>query len=391
MKRRSRATLIALVVLLLPIVVLVPLSKAQVARITQGALFLPKNLFSLPSRVFTGAMLGSSLTPAPGLQDQGNPRPADLKPDKALSVEAEDAETPAYEILKVSPAVFRGDVRNLPLVPQQERQRPELARPSNLKRLLPIGHQQEEPNVSLAPMPGPIQNFPGLTRDDICTGGQCGSGIPPDTNGDVGPNHYIQAVNSAYAIYDKSTGNLLASFTENSLFSGGPTGTVCDTSSFGDPVVVYDALADRWILSNFAFDVVEDNPVSPFFQCIAVSQTSSPVTGGWFLYAIRTDTGAAGQPPVNTINDYPKFGGRKLRRRRHARRGYDGKPNELHRKRGEQRASAASRDLVEHARLALRSHDAEGAVPEGWQRRIALGRPHRTELRCDRPSTVGTD
>ena len=51
--------------------------------------------------------------------------------------------------------------------------------------------------TAVAPMPSPIQNFPGLTRTDTCSGGQCGAGTPPDTNGDVGPNNYIQAVNEA--------------------------------------------------------------------------------------------------------------------------------------------------------------------------------------------------
>jgi hypothetical protein len=233
---------------------------------------------------------------------------AKRNPDKNLSVDAQDGETRVSAIPAVAPGVFSGDVRDLPFAPQQEIDRPELERPAGLKPSPLEGPQPEAANISLAPMPSLLQSFPGISRTDTCTGGQCGAGIPPDTNGDVGPNHYIQAVNSAYAIYDKASGNLLASFTENSLFSGGPTGTVCDTSSFGDPIVVYDALADRWILSNLAFNVVGGNPVSPFFQCIAASRTSDPVTGGWNLYAVRTDTGAAGQPPLNTLNDYPKFG-----------------------------------------------------------------------------------
>ena len=193
---------------------------------------------------------------------------------------------------------------------QQEGERPELEGPAGPKQFSLEAQfpQPEEPNIPLAPMPAPIKNFAGITRTDTCTGGQCGAGTPPDTNGDVGPNHYIQAVNSAYAIFDKATGARLAAFTENSLFSGGPTGTICDTGSFGDPVVLYDALADRWILSNFAFAVNAGTPVAPFYQCIAASRSGDPVSGGWNLYAIRTDTGAAGQPPTNTLNDYPKFG-----------------------------------------------------------------------------------
>src|SRR5438552_600390 len=206
---------------------------------------------------------------------------------------------------KVAPAVFNGDVRDLPQVPQTELARPEVEPPFNAKQLLAEAHvpQPETPNIPLAPMPAPIQNFPGITRTDICTGGQCGAGTPPDTNGEVGRNHYIQAVNSAYAIYGK-TGTLLASFTENALWAG--TGTFCDGHGGGDPVVIYDAVADRWILTHLAYSGSATS--GPFDECIAVSRTNDPVSGGWYLYDIRTDTGAVGQPPINTLNDYPKFG-----------------------------------------------------------------------------------
>jgi hypothetical protein len=206
-------------------------------------------------------------------------------------------------------SVFRGDVRDLPRGPQTEAiDLPELNEPYDYKRLLPeaLARQEPEPNVPMAPMPGPIQNFAGLSLTDNCVGGQCGSGPPPDTNGDVGPNHYIQTVNSAFAIYSK-TGTLLASGTENALFA--QSGTPCDGNSRGDPIVLYDPIANRWILSNIAFAVdASGNPLSPFYQCIAVSVTSDPVSGGWYRYSFRMDTGGTNQPPVNTINDYPKFG-----------------------------------------------------------------------------------
>src|SRR5262245_42859163 len=129
--------------------------------------------------------------------------------------------TAALALGKVKPVVFNGDVRNLPQVPQRELEERELQEPFDYKQLLPdaVVEQKAEPNIPLAPMPAPIQNFPGIKRTDTCTGGQCGGGTPPDTNGAVGPNHYIQAVNTAFAIYNK-TGTLLASFTENSLWAG---------------------------------------------------------------------------------------------------------------------------------------------------------------------------
>ncbi len=217
-------------------------------------------------------------------------------------------ETRTYDIQKIVPHVFNGDVRNLPSVSSKPKIELDLKEPQVSKPFI-ASQGPAVPNLILAPMPAPSHNFAGLTSTDSCTGGQCGAGIPPDPNGDVGPSHYIQAVNSAFAIYNKA-GTLLASFTEDSLWSTSvPGGGACNGNSQGDPVVIYDALANRWILTNFAFAFdLSGNPVSPFYQCLAVSKTSDPVSGGWYLYAIRTDTGSTGQPPLNTINDYPKFG-----------------------------------------------------------------------------------
>ena len=166
--------------------------------------------------------------------------------------------------------------------------------------LLPIA-------APLAPMPAATQNFSGLSFiDSACGGGGCGGGWPPDPNGDVGPNHYIQAVNVGYAIFSKA-GVLLASFTEDQLWSTAGA-SPCNGNSQGDPIVLYDALADRWILTHFAFAFSGPNPVAPFYQCVAVSQTSDPVAGGWYFYALQMDPGGAGKPPAGTLNDYGKFG-----------------------------------------------------------------------------------
>ena len=215
-----------------------------------------------------------------------------------------DVEARTYGIEPVAPAEFNGDVRNLRPVPSVKKVELDLREPRSTKRPLAsdLAESDMPNNTPLAPMPAASQNFAGLSRTDAVTGGTAGAGTPPDINGDVGPNNYIEAVNDAYGIYSK-TGTLQASFTENSLFSGGPTGTLCDTNSFGDPVVVYDQFADRWILTNFAFVLVGGNQVSPTFQCFAVSKTSNPVSGGWWLYAVRIDTNAAGQPPTGTLGE----------------------------------------------------------------------------------------
>jgi len=85
---------------------------------------------------------------------------------------------------------------------------------------------------------------------------------------DVGPNHVVQMTNGGtpFQVWDK-TGNVLSG---GSLAFGGlwPTGDPCN-SNLGDPVVVYDHLADRWLLSQFARNAAQ----TQFWMCIAISQT----------------------------------------------------------------------------------------------------------------------
>src|SRR5438874_5441376 len=139
-------------------------------------------------------------------------------------------------------------------------------------------------------MPGPLLTFEGHNNTCGC--------FPPDSDGDVGPNHYIEAINESIKIFDKSGNTLAGPTTYNSFFSG-LTGTPCANANDGDPFVIYDQIADRWMISDFAFPSF---PGSSFWQCIGVSQTSDPVSGGWFLYALQVD-------PANPtfLGDYPKF------------------------------------------------------------------------------------
>ena len=232
---------------------------------------------------------------------------------------AANAQTDSVEAVtqaqpQVVPAEFNGDLSKLPALPfaagEAPVYRPLLRKPLTAKvpSAAPAAPSAPESiGGPRAPMPGPIQNFAGVSKTDACLGGACGGGWPPDPNGDVGPNHYIQAVNVSYAIYSK-TGTRLAAFTENQLWSGSGA-PQCDGHGAGDPIALYDWLADRWILTHLAFSVdASNNPMSPFYQCIAASKTSDPVAGGWWLYAIRLDPGGANLPPVNDLNDYPKFG-----------------------------------------------------------------------------------
>src|SRR5438034_2519073 len=140
-------------------------------------------------------------------------------------------------------------------------------------------------------MPPPLLPFDGISSAESF----CGC-IPPDTNGDVGPNHYVETTNIAIKIFDKSGNTLLASVPFDTFFAPLGGTTPCRTClNQGEPFSFYDPLADRWVVSDFGFLSFGGNPS---YECIGVSQTSDPVAGGWFLYAVLVD-------PTDA-NDYPK-------------------------------------------------------------------------------------
>jgi hypothetical protein len=198
------------------------------------------------------------------------------------------AASPAPQVQPlVVPVSFDGDVRSLAKMRLRGSARPELEEPV---AGLPGGPDSALQSGGIsAPAPSPSVSFAGLNKANW------GDGWPPDPNGDVGPNHYIQTVNTSVGIFSK-TGTQLAAFTFDTLFSG--TGTPCDASNQGDPVVVYDPLGGRWIISDMAWS---NFSTGPFYECFAVSKTADPVAGGWWFYAVQTDSGA-------NFGDYPKIG-----------------------------------------------------------------------------------
>jgi hypothetical protein len=123
---------------------------------------------------------------------------------------------------------------------------------------------------------------------------------PPDTTGDIGPNHYVQWVNLRFAIYNVARDankqitafNVVPGFPKNGNTIWNGFGGPCETSNDGDPLVQYDQLADRWVLTQFAVSA------APYTQCVAVSQTGDPTgTYNRYSYSYGTD-----------FNDYPHMG-----------------------------------------------------------------------------------
>src|SRR5437868_5906352 len=141
-------------------------------------------------------------------------------------------------------------------------------------------------------VPATSTNFDGVGQGFSGPAGTFAvSSAPPDTNGDVGPNHYVQIVNTDFAIFNKSGTVLYGPVPINTLWSG--FGGGCQTNNDGDPVVVYDPIADRWVISQFSVTT------TPYLQCVAVSQTGDP-TGAYNRYSFNYGN--------TDFPDYPKMG-----------------------------------------------------------------------------------
>jgi hypothetical protein len=150
-------------------------------------------------------------------------------------------------------------------------------------------------------MPAADPNFPGLVE----TRGQ----VPPDPNGDIGPDYYVQAVNAEYAVYDRN-GDIKFSQSLIDLWRG--HGTSCVSYTPTDPIVLYDHLADRWLIGALA---ISGNP-STFHHmiCIALSKTGDPIGNppgnpdDWWHYEIDTHHKDPLGNDIPVEADYPKFG-----------------------------------------------------------------------------------
>jgi hypothetical protein len=172
---------------------------------------------------------------------------------------------------------------------------------SGVQRDMPIrtfpvaqgANAQPDPVVqSSAPTPN-VTTTAGVNRDGVgdtsnTPANPCNC-APSDTNGAVGATQFVQWVNTAFAVYDKSGNLLMGPTAGNMLWSG--FGGGCQTNNDGDIIAQYDKAAGRWVLSQFSVST------TPFLQCVAVS-TTSDATGTYNRYAFQEPN----------FNDYPKLG-----------------------------------------------------------------------------------
>lgn len=134
------------------------------------------------------------------------------------------------------------------------------------------------------PVPmAPVQNFEGVSNT---------YGVyPPDTQGDVGPNHYVQVVNLGFQIWNKTGTSLYGPADLSTIWTGIPA--PWNGTNNGDPIVLYDQAANRWMIAQFSLP-----NSTQYAMLLAVSQTSDP-TGGWYRYVFQFGS---------KMPDYPKFG-----------------------------------------------------------------------------------
>ncbi|HEV7473108.1 MAG TPA: hypothetical protein VGN90_03600, partial [Pyrinomonadaceae bacterium] len=160
---------------------------------------------------------------------------------------------------------------------------------------------QKDPVTQVAPSAKRSALFPILSAPT--TGfnflGVAGvSSFPPDNNGSVGNDQYVETVNTRYQVWTLNRGtstvtSLLGPSSINTLWAG--FGGACQTQNAGDPVVLFDKVANRWLISQFTSSASGGN----YFQCVAISTTAN-AAGTYFRYAFVV--------PSSRFGDYPHYG-----------------------------------------------------------------------------------
>ena len=118
--------------------------------------------------------------------------------------------------------------------------------------------------------------------------------VPPDTNLSVGGNQIVETVNVTYAVFDKSGNPLMGPAPIHTIFANAGGSSICSSVDGGDPIVLYDKIDQRWIISQLAYNT----GFSSNHLCLAIS-TSSDATQSYAAYDISFG---------KVLPDYPKLG-----------------------------------------------------------------------------------
>jgi hypothetical protein len=228
---------------------------------------------AVPAAVVAAICAGAASSEPAAIAKAGPAKPHLVA--KVTKAAAFDVSRPLRELAKsAAPATFRG----LP--------------PERGPTLANVGHTTDgalQRTLPAPSIPGTLANFEGLSnQDNFNTFGFRVN--PPDPNGEVGPNNYVEMINLVFGVYNKTGTLLLGPVDTGTLWSGFSIPDCTDPS--GDPVVLYDQFSDRWILTQFTTAGPE------YYNCIAVSTTGDP-TGSYYRYAFSTGL---------NFPDYPKYG-----------------------------------------------------------------------------------
>lgn len=191
--------------------------------------------------------------------------PQSVAPDQVIQPVRHDTSPPLAELLQIQADQQAADPRP-PSPPEYVV--PNFDEPGNTatnldKSFVDAATKGIQRGGGLGSAPPVILSVDGIGQSDAA-----GNIRPPDTNGDVGPDHYIHYINLHWQIYDKSTGNSVTPVMLGNTFWAG-FGGPCETSNSGDPVVLYDKLADQWVFTQFTGTATNR-------QCFAISTGSDP-------------------------------------------------------------------------------------------------------------------
>ncbi|MFT6782964.1 MAG: hypothetical protein ACJA1A_002903 [Saprospiraceae bacterium] len=163
----------------------------------------------------------------------------------------------AYKLRKKAPDNFKGRGKSKVSVPAIEHQGPD--------EVLQFEMGSRPANV-------PIVNIDGLFSS---------FGSPHDPTGDIGTTHYMQAINGTEIGVFTKNGEQVTNFSANNLWSE------FNISGRGDPIILFDEMSKRWIITEFA---------NPADVLIAISDSEDPL-GSYNAYNFSTPN----------FPDYPKY------------------------------------------------------------------------------------
>jgi hypothetical protein len=181
----------------------------------------------------------------------------------------------------------------------------EVKLPTWLQNPSPVDPQFKDKalQISIGPMVSVTQgmSFDGIGEGFVGPNGTYSvESVPPDTDMAVGTTQVISLDNTAFAVFDKTTGAVqIGPLSTNVLWQALGSGA-CYNDNDGDGIVKFDQLAQRWILTQFA--VTDGGTVGPFAQCVAISQTAD-ATGVWTVFQFNPSA----RSTKKDFPDYPKL------------------------------------------------------------------------------------